>query len=501
MKKSKVQDGLTDLTIHCRDGSINAHQMILAPHSKFLKRLFLEYHSFEFAIIDWEKSIAQLTGRRTSHQVIEIYLPDFTKEDVKRLLSLCYTGQILIDNEVQSLALKNLWKSLGIDSIKLSDLDFSEVDGKPNKKPKSEIDVKPKSKNEERAPKFNTPQKKISNSASTASKSTNSNAAITKKALKTPQKVAKTPQKSKSPNPKPRGRPPNKAEDIILLDEDEPPAKKRPPSPLPKAVSLKSPQKNVQFNTIKCERCQQNVNLHSRDIKGNTVKYQMHVVTCYKDYIFYDVPQLDIYYCPRTGSECNGEFKNRMSFLYHLGLNHLEFYPRILRLIRGGKKVANPPNFEQIIKNIQEYPTLNFDEKFPDLNHVTSEISIYEAFEAKTGKNLTKIEFQADRTSGSILSKCSKCRLDLWSFLDMKRHVSKEHKMPVKFSCQNCGKCDITKELPTENNLKSHRCDHEKSPHLESTQAVFLPMEETNGASEIPEENSNIEPTEFIELD
>ena len=37
-------------------------------------------------------------------------------------------GEILIDDEVQSLALRNLWKTLCIDSIKLSDLEFIEVE-------------------------------------------------------------------------------------------------------------------------------------------------------------------------------------------------------------------------------------------------------------------------------------------------------------------------------------------------------------------------------------
>ena len=86
--------------------------MILASHSKFLKQMFLEQHNFEFAMVDWKKSIAQLTGRRISSQVIEIHVPDFTREDIKRVLSCFYTGQMLIENEVQSLALKNLWKTI-----------------------------------------------------------------------------------------------------------------------------------------------------------------------------------------------------------------------------------------------------------------------------------------------------------------------------------------------------------------------------------------------------
>ena len=43
-------------------------------------------------------------------------------------------GEILIDDEVQSLALRNLWKTLCIDSIKLSDLEFIEVEVHKQKK-------------------------------------------------------------------------------------------------------------------------------------------------------------------------------------------------------------------------------------------------------------------------------------------------------------------------------------------------------------------------------
>ena len=101
VKKSKVFGGQTDVTFHCKDGLIKAHQMILCNHSQFLKRMFLEQHSFEFSMIDFEKGIAQMTGRRASDQPLDIILPDFTKDDLKRLFSCFYTGEILIDDEVQ----------------------------------------------------------------------------------------------------------------------------------------------------------------------------------------------------------------------------------------------------------------------------------------------------------------------------------------------------------------------------------------------------------------
>ena len=134
VKKSKVFGGQTDVTFHCKDGLIKAHQMILCNHSQFLKRMFLQQHSFEFSMIDFEKGIAQMTGRRASDQPLDIILPDFTKDDLKRLFSCFYTGEILIDDEVQSLALKNLWIALRIDSMKLSDLEFIEIESVHRKK-------------------------------------------------------------------------------------------------------------------------------------------------------------------------------------------------------------------------------------------------------------------------------------------------------------------------------------------------------------------------------
>ena len=119
MKSSKSFGGSTDITFHCKDGSVQAHQMILGSHSALLKKMFLEKHSFEFSLIDFEKGVAQMTGRRASDQAMDIILPDFIKADLKRLLSCFYSGEILIDDEVQSLALRNLWKTLCIGKLSL----------------------------------------------------------------------------------------------------------------------------------------------------------------------------------------------------------------------------------------------------------------------------------------------------------------------------------------------------------------------------------------------
>ena len=123
---------MTDLVIICKDGQVNAHQMILGMHSKLLKQLFLSQHSFEFAIIDWKQGLAQLTGRRSPEHLMTIFLPDFAKNDLKRFLSLVYKGEVIIENEVQSSTLKELFKMLQVDSVKLSDLNLTEKPSEPD---------------------------------------------------------------------------------------------------------------------------------------------------------------------------------------------------------------------------------------------------------------------------------------------------------------------------------------------------------------------------------
>ena len=71
-----------------------------------------------------------------------IFLPDFYREDCKRFLSLFYRGEVIIENEVQSSILKELFKTLQIESVKLSDLALSEVERKVVKEPPPKIGTK-----------------------------------------------------------------------------------------------------------------------------------------------------------------------------------------------------------------------------------------------------------------------------------------------------------------------------------------------------------------------
>ena len=576
-------------------------------------------------MIDFKKSMAQLTGRRVSSQVIEIHLPDFNKEDIKRVLSCFYTGQMLIENEVQSLALKNLWKTLGIDSIQLSDLDFLDLDEIPSVPKTPSIQ-----KNEERPPK-STPLKKntqikLINPAAT-SKTPQKTQKVTsvskqKTPAKTVQKNKSTPQKSSKSPPlkaKPRGRPSKDSqEDIVVLDEDEPPAKKRPTSPLPKPVSIKSPQKSnasKKFLTIKCEKCQQILTFHGRDFKGNAIKYQMHVISCYQDHLFSDVPYLENYFCPGKDEKCKGEMKTRISFLFHLALNHMEFHPRIMRLLQDPERFKHAPlvpfvELKNIITTFKDYPTLKCD--FTELQNedITGEVNIYEAFESRSrltrkyacvpcGKsfknmdyavlhqfishgvkflneptmpnvnsyllscpgsdfvtysksdyiarlghfhgrfqeikgtlsknikgqiawpslfNLTQgsgymqqhnsspfhvIQFQYDHLSRKLYSNCKNCQLDLWSFMDLKRHMGQNHKnVPVNFDCQDCGKRFFYQALPTEDKLKIHRCNENGKVNqpLEPAHTVYLPIEDSEKNGEVAPEYDDDE-EELIEID
>jgi hypothetical protein len=126
--------------------------MILAGHSTFLRSILLSQHSYEFGLIDWKQAIAQLTGRRASDGMITIFLPDFSKRDIMRLLSCFYTGSVIVDNEVQSSALRDLWKTLRIDSIKLSDLEIDEVNN-ASEEDDEIIDIE--------APAVTTPKRKV----------------------------------------------------------------------------------------------------------------------------------------------------------------------------------------------------------------------------------------------------------------------------------------------------------------------------------------------------
>ena len=46
---------------------------------------------------------------------------------MERVLTCLYTGQLMLENEEQSLILKDIWHTLQIDSFKLSDLDFQDI--------------------------------------------------------------------------------------------------------------------------------------------------------------------------------------------------------------------------------------------------------------------------------------------------------------------------------------------------------------------------------------
>ena len=79
--------------------------------------------------------LAQLNGRRSPDHLVTIFLPDFYREDFKRFLSLFYRGEVIIENEVQSSILKELFKTLQIESVKLSDLALTEVKRKVVEEP------------------------------------------------------------------------------------------------------------------------------------------------------------------------------------------------------------------------------------------------------------------------------------------------------------------------------------------------------------------------------
>jgi len=431
VKKSKVLCGSTDLTFHCKDGSVRAHQMILGNHSKFLKRMFLEQHSFEFSLIDFENGVAQMTGRRASDQPMDIMLPDFTKDDLKRLLNCFYSGEILIEDEVQSLALRNLWKTLCIDSIKLSDLEFIEVEVHKKSKMTSNFN----NSNSQRGISITPPPSNNHNAQNNCE--LQQQMSVPKKSL---------PASRQAHQPPPLG---------VQIQKPTMP-QKRSISPLPKAVSIRSsPAKeavNKFYQNFSCPKCHANITFHGRDVNGNLMKFQMHMISHFQDNLFSDVPFLPVYICPHNGPRCKENMKNRISFLCHLSKDHGEFFPRMQRIMGNnmGLKHADIEFFNHVIDTIKTYPTLKIDlGKCPSQYDLTDELEIYKAAELHS--------LEKNNTSGPY--QCQTCGIKcanqdyaiLHQFLEHgitfygQPRVMKD--VGVYLSCQDCNFTTFSKSL------------------------------------------------------
>ena len=102
----------------------------------------------------------------------------------------------------------------------------------------------------------------------------------------------------------------------------------------------------------KCEICNNELIMSSKEPEENLVKYQKHLLIHLHKELFGEIPYMEKYYCPKQEIEvrnvssssnsasitktiqCNEEFSNRDNFLVHLSNHHHEFYPRLLRCLR-----------------------------------------------------------------------------------------------------------------------------------------------------------------------
>ena len=258
-----------------------------------------------------------MTGRRSPDHLVTIFLPDFYREDFKRFLSLFYRGEVIIENEVQSSILKELFKTLQIESVKLSDLALTEV--------KRKVVV------EEPPPPTPAPPKIVETNTVFLSDDENfppnsESFDVQDEILPTSKPIADvkpikrllpitqdstSPVKNKSnPSTTPKKQKPNNitAKNNVEID---PLAVGGDSSSDPLAIADDSqPQKtqvlsNRELESFDCRKCNLKIAIHGRQVMSNLMRFQMHMISHFKDYLYPDVPELPIYYCPHGGAKCN----------------------------------------------------------------------------------------------------------------------------------------------------------------------------------------------------
>ena len=62
---------------------------------------------------------------------------------------------------------------------------------------------------------------------------------------------------------------------------------------------------NKELESFDCRKCNLKIAIHGRQVMSNLMRFQMHMISHFKDYLYPDVPELPIYYCPHGGAKCN----------------------------------------------------------------------------------------------------------------------------------------------------------------------------------------------------
>jgi len=130
-----TEGGLSsDLEFICGDGTVPAHQFMLAGHSEYLRTILNRFHDFEFSIGDWTTGQMFLLDRRRGTEVLHISLPDLKMRHVQMMLDLFYRGTISLSDSEEAAGLKDVWRLMLIDTVRLENLDvISEVTISGNK--------------------------------------------------------------------------------------------------------------------------------------------------------------------------------------------------------------------------------------------------------------------------------------------------------------------------------------------------------------------------------
>jgi len=107
--------GQFDLEIICCDGQSGAHQAVLGQASKMVKEILLG----DTWLLDTGDILNVVNSRKTMRTML---LPDIKKSTVKNLLSVIYTGDVVMNRLEEAGELKALWRLLKIDLIHIKDL-------------------------------------------------------------------------------------------------------------------------------------------------------------------------------------------------------------------------------------------------------------------------------------------------------------------------------------------------------------------------------------------
>lgn len=107
--------GQFDLEIVCCDGQSGIHQAVLGHASKMMKEILIG----DTMQLDNGDVLNVVNSRK---EMRSMFLPDIKKSTVKNLLSVLYTGDVVMTSLEEAGELKALWRLLKIDLIHIKDL-------------------------------------------------------------------------------------------------------------------------------------------------------------------------------------------------------------------------------------------------------------------------------------------------------------------------------------------------------------------------------------------